>query len=372
MEIIEKKVSMTELFYDLIFVAAIGKMTHMIHHLHHGTIDPIIFGKYVVTIINWINVWMIQAVFNNRYGDDDIIDQLFLYFDMFILLFLLNSTGENWKDLFISHNALIVLITIGQILHYVRQFFKKKTESQNDLIKVFLYILSFKATFIAIGTALPYDTGIYVVLTTIILSWLSPLIFIPTMQKYPVNFPNLVERMTLLIIIAFGEAVISMIPYFNSSSILNSILIFISVVSLFYYYKVYFDKIINHHIANCTGGALIYFHYLILISLGCLTVTIDFINDSALEINNTFLVTFLYGGLVAFYSGILLHYVYNKKNYTLIKKCIMQHYIILLVGYLASLYFKDNHLFIGGVATLVTFILALSIWHFEKTKKTSD
>ena len=32
MEIFEKKVSMTELFYDLIFVLAIGKMTHVLHH----------------------------------------------------------------------------------------------------------------------------------------------------------------------------------------------------------------------------------------------------------------------------------------------------------------------------------------------------
>ena len=80
MQILEKKVSMTELFYDLIFVCALGKMTGMIHHLHHGIIEPLTYAKYIIVIIFWINVWMIQAVFNNRYGDDDTADQLFLYF----------------------------------------------------------------------------------------------------------------------------------------------------------------------------------------------------------------------------------------------------------------------------------------------------
>ena len=96
---------MINLFYDLIFVCALRKVTGMIHHLHHSIIEPLTYAKYIIAIICWINVWMIQAVFNNRYGDDDTADQLFLYFDMFLLLFLLNSTGENWRDLFASYNT---------------------------------------------------------------------------------------------------------------------------------------------------------------------------------------------------------------------------------------------------------------------------
>jgi len=369
MQILEKKVSMTELFYDLIFVCALGKMTGMIHHLHRGIIEPLTYAKYIIVIIFWINVWMIQAVFNNRYGDDDTADQLFLYFDMFLLLFLLNSTGENWRDLFVSSNTLIVLITLSQILQYTRQFFKRKEDRHNDLIRVFLYILAFKAIFISIGAALPYDIGVYIALTSMVISWLLPLLFIPTMKKYPVNFPNLIERMTLLIILAFGESFISMVPYFNPSYIFNSVLIFISVVALFYFYKTYFDKIIDHHNTNSSGGGLIYFHYIILIGLGNLTVTIDFINDPAFEVNSLFLVNFLYGGLILFYSGIFLHFMYNKKSHAFIKNCIVKHYLILGVGYLISLYFKELHLLITGIVTLITLYSALNMWHFERIRK---
>ena len=56
MEIMEKKVSMTELFYDLIFVVAISKMTHLLHHLDNGIIEPLNYFKYFITVVSWINV----------------------------------------------------------------------------------------------------------------------------------------------------------------------------------------------------------------------------------------------------------------------------------------------------------------------------
>lgn len=324
MEIMEKKVSMTELFYDLIFVVAISKMTHVLHHLDNGVIEPLSYFKYLIIVISWINVWMIQAVFNNRYGDDDTIDQLFLYFDVFLLVYLLNSTSENFREVFFNYNLLIVIITFSQI-----------------------------AQLVVIGT---------------LLSWLLPLAFIKPMKKYPVNFPNLVERMTLLIIIAFGETITGMIPYFKTSSLVTTFLIFSSVVSLFYFYKMYFDNIINTDNPSSTGTGLIYLHYLILIGIDGLTVTIEFINEPNLIVNNVFLISFLYAGLFVFYSGILLHYQYNKETHRFNKHCIIQHYIILLIGFLISLYFKDNHFLILITVTVINVFAALNIWKFVRNK----
>ena len=36
----ERKVENIELFYDLIFVYAISKISGIIHHPHHGVIEP--------------------------------------------------------------------------------------------------------------------------------------------------------------------------------------------------------------------------------------------------------------------------------------------------------------------------------------------
>ncbi|MCY7007761.1 low temperature requirement protein A [Fusobacterium simiae] len=368
MEIMEKKVSMTELFYDLIFVVAISKMTHVLHHLDNGVIEPLSYFKYLIIVISWINVWMIQAVFNNRYGDDDTIDQLFLYFDVFLLVYLLNSTSENFREVFFNYNLLIVIITFSQIAQYIRQFFKRKEEAHTSLVMSFVYIFLIKIIFIGIGIIIPYEIGLPLVVIGTLLSWLLPLAFIKPMKKYPVNFPNLVERMTLLIIIAFGETITGMIPYFKTSSLITTFLIFSSVVSLFYFYKMYFDNIINTDNPSSTGTGLIYLHYLILIGIEGLTVTIEFINEPNLIVNNVFLVSFLYAGLFVFYSGILLHYQYNKETHRFNKHCIIQHYIILLIGFLISLYFKDNHFLILITVTVINVFAALNIWKFVRNK----
>lgn len=368
MEIMKKKVFMAELFYDLIFVVAISKMTHLLHHLYNGVIEPLNYFKYFITVVSWINVWMIQAVFNNRYGDDDTIDQLFLYFNVFLLVYLLNFTSENFREVFFDYNLLIVIITFSQMAQYVRQLFKRKKEAHASLIISFVYIFLIKIIFIGIGIIVPYDIGLFLVVIGTLVAWLLPLAFIKPMKKYPVNLPNLVERITLLIIIAFGEAVTGIIPYFKTSSLITTFLIFSSVVSLFYFYKTYFDDIINTDNPNSTGVALIYLHYLILIGVEGLTVTIDFINEPNLIINNVFLVSFLYAGLCLFYSGIFLHYQYNKETHRFNRHCIIQHYIILLIGFLTSLYFKDNHFLILAITTAIVVFAALNIWNFIRNK----
>ncbi|MDE7049492.1 MAG: low temperature requirement protein A [Lactobacillus sp.] len=66
--ILAKRVSMIELFYDLVFAYMISQATSLIHHLHHGIISPISFLVFAVIVIVFINSWMFQSVFTNRYG----------------------------------------------------------------------------------------------------------------------------------------------------------------------------------------------------------------------------------------------------------------------------------------------------------------
>lgn len=39
--VVTKRVSLIELFYDLVFVYMISQTTSLIHHLHHGVISPV-------------------------------------------------------------------------------------------------------------------------------------------------------------------------------------------------------------------------------------------------------------------------------------------------------------------------------------------
>ena len=67
-EPLAKKVTLFELFYDLVFVYMISRATGLIHHLHEGVISPLALVTFTIVVIVFINSWMVQTVFTNRYG----------------------------------------------------------------------------------------------------------------------------------------------------------------------------------------------------------------------------------------------------------------------------------------------------------------
>lgn len=86
-----KKVTMIELFYDLVFAYMISQATELIHHLDHGTISLASFLIFAVVVIVFINSWMVQSVFTNRFGSSSWSDIAFYLIDMIILLYMTNS-----------------------------------------------------------------------------------------------------------------------------------------------------------------------------------------------------------------------------------------------------------------------------------------
>ncbi|KRK54948.1 hypothetical protein FC22_GL001233 [Lactobacillus johnsonii ATCC 33200] len=55
----------------------ISQATSLIHHLQHGTISPVSFLIFAVIVIVFINSWMVQSVFTNRYGSSSWTDITF-------------------------------------------------------------------------------------------------------------------------------------------------------------------------------------------------------------------------------------------------------------------------------------------------------
>ena len=65
--ILTKRVSMIELFYDLVFAYMISQATSLIHHLQHGTISPVSFLIFAVIVIGWFNPFLLTAM-DHRVG----------------------------------------------------------------------------------------------------------------------------------------------------------------------------------------------------------------------------------------------------------------------------------------------------------------
>ncbi|MET3557455.1 low temperature requirement protein LtrA [Streptococcus rupicaprae] len=63
-----KKVELTELFYDLVYVYGFSQTTSLIHHIHHGVVPTLSFVAFAIGMLIMLNSWMVQTVFTNRFG----------------------------------------------------------------------------------------------------------------------------------------------------------------------------------------------------------------------------------------------------------------------------------------------------------------
>ena len=152
---------------------------------------------------------------------------------------------------------------------------------------------------------LPYRFGLVVATLGILLTWILPGILIKNNKQsspgsvVPINFPHLIERLSLLIIITFGEMIIGIAPTFEVDHIsISSFFIFFTVANLFMVYIVEVDHLINLEQIRETGNRAIYAHYLILFGLSFITVSLGDIGSSeAFATNNVYI---LYAGVLVF------------------------------------------------------------------------
>lgn len=65
-----KKVSVAELFYDLIFVYAIGKIAAIISHVAPNEVISLeqLFKFFMLYLVFW-TIWTYQTVYSNRFFD---------------------------------------------------------------------------------------------------------------------------------------------------------------------------------------------------------------------------------------------------------------------------------------------------------------
>lgn len=349
--ILNKRVSKIALFYDLVFVYMISKTTEILHHLEHGLVSPTSFALFALIVIIFINSWMVQTVFTNRYGIGSWADIAFYFIDMMILLYMSNSFDTNnlteIKILFISAG----LLSLTLASHYLINYFQTTSKIDQNISRAFFLILIFRSIALIIGGLLDNVPGFVLAVIGIIFSWLMPTLTAKYTIKHPIIFPHLLERLNLLVIIIFGETIIGIADYFRPKTFsLYSILIFLTVALLFFTYALQFDKLTNEDQDDVTGNVLIYLHYLIIFGISLITVSIKFIHEA--DANSWFAVLCLYCGIGLFYLGLLFATRYNKLQFKLKKSTITIFLTTTLIGTISCLIWSSFE-----VIVILTFVI---------------
>ncbi|MCF1712408.1 low temperature requirement protein A [Corynebacterium argentoratense] len=362
-----KRVEFSELFYDLVFVFAISKATTLIDHLHNGILTWNSFLDFFIAVLVLTDSWMFQTVYTNRYGKNSLFNMVFMFVKMGLLLFIADMMGPDWRQYFHYLCWSIGSLTFILFLQFLVEFFRKSTDNADrESIKGFLWVTGLGSLGVYLAALLPINVGVPIFFASILLTFITPIISLSKDKHYQVDLPHLIERISLLVIITFGEMIMGLADFFAIGNFsIYSVLYFIIMLSLFVFYFGEFDHAIDQK-SNQKGLFLIYSHYPIFIGLIMMTVSMSFLLNP--EANRLFVTSFSYIGFGLFQAAVLANGPYNKHYLSYSKSYYCVEAALYLAALILSLIFASNPIVVVSITTIFALAIATHFIYFYVTQ----
>ncbi len=364
-KIVAKRVSMLELFYDLIFVYAISRITMMIHHPVNGSLPPRIYLEFIIVVIFVLQIWLYQTVYINRFGTSRIIDTVGLLISMFAAIYLANNINTEWQLTFQVFNLSVALTVVNLIFQY--SFGSATHLKKNRDVQAFVITLSLEFFLVVTGLIIGYQYGIYLCIAGGLIGFLMPLVMYRMFRPEQVNFPHLIERLSLIIIITFGETLVNITHYFKGAIYSPlAISIFLGVAALFGIYTLLVERFLNHH-QHTRGFIAMYTHVVMIISLLSITAGIIYMTDE--EVARLFLSCFIVANLIVFYLCLWLYSFYNQRHLRFNIGDFTVMAVILLLGSLGIVLCRETNLGLMSAFALTNMVeFGLIAWKLQRKK----
>lgn len=362
-----KRVEFSELFYDLVFVFAISKATALIHPIHNGVLAWDSLLDFFISVMVIINSWMIQTIYTNRYGTNSLFNMVIMFINMGLMLFISNMIGYNRQQWYYHTCWAVGTLTLTLFFQYLVQFFRGSTDSADrESIKGFLWLTGLQSLGVYLAALFPIYVGVYIFIASILLTFIVPIFLITKDEHFQVNLPHLIERVSLLVIITFGEMVIGLVNFFTVENFsIYSVLNFVIMLSLFLFYFGEFDHAIDEG-SNQKGLFIIYSHYPIFIGLMLMTVSMGFLLNP--EANLLVAISFFYIGIGLFQAAVLANGPYNKNYLRYSRSYYCAQATLYLAALILSLVFASNPTIVLSIATIFALAIAIHFIYFYVTQ----
>ena len=362
-----KRVEFSELFYDLVFVFAISKVTTLIDHLHNGILTWNSFLDFFIAVLVLTDSWMIQTIYTNRYGTNSLFNMVIMFINMGLMLFISNMIGYNWQQWYYHTCWAVGTLTLTLFFQYLVQFFRGSTDSADrESIKGFLWLTGLQSLGVYLAALFPIYVGVYIFIASILLTFIVPIFLITKDEHFQVNLPHLIERVSLLVIITFGEMVVGLASFFTVENFsIYSVLNFIIMISLFLFYFGEFDHAIDEG-SSQKGLFVIYSHYPIFIGLMLMTVSMGYLLNP--EANLLVAISFFYIGIGLFQAAVLANGPYNKNYLRYPRSYYCAQATLYLAALILSLVFASNPTIVLSIATIFALAIAIHFIYFYVTQ----
>lgn len=92
---IKKEVSMSELFFDLVFVYVLSTINHTVEHISSNLVSLESLVKTFMLFLVFFAIWTYRTFLENRFFKNKWYQYIFVFTDMFLILLLLKSINSN-------------------------------------------------------------------------------------------------------------------------------------------------------------------------------------------------------------------------------------------------------------------------------------
>ncbi len=370
----ERKISWLELFYDLVYVIAISKITH--HLAAHPDITGLLDYTYFFAMIFW--GWQNGSQYHDLHGTSGLRTILMTLWQMLIVAALVVTIGSSDENL--VFNVTIAVMALQLFITYLWWsvgIYDKEHRKLNVPYTVF-YLVSFALMFLTLFLEQPYLRIVFYI--TLVLNFIPPFILHRVLKRRDIDFSlsaSMTERLGLFTIIVFGEVVLGVI---NGVSALHQISVSIgisfvlAILIVFALWWLFFRLVSDR---PCKKGfkksSLMQLLYIpTLMSLGIMSVTFSGLFDSSLhpEINQTTLIKTSFGTAICIFLlgiNILLNYLVYPTHFEVLKKKIQQILALTTIAFATFTWIKME-LSLQGYLGVILSILLIAIIALNKSR----
>lgn len=248
--IFERKVSWLELFYDLVYVIAISRITH--YFSEHTNFSGFLDYTYMFLLIFW--GWLNGSMYHDYTGNNGIRSRFITLWQMlFVAALVVCFSSAPEKVMFRSTIALMAIQLYVIYFWFSLNFYGRSTKAANKI-----YSVCYITAFLLEGSTLFFiNQPEYRLLVrcifyaSLFFNYIAPFLAIRYLENVNNEFnlsPSMMERLGLLVTIVFGEVVLSVINGISEFENLDFhvwILFGLGMFITFILWWIFFDLIAN-------------------------------------------------------------------------------------------------------------------------------
>lgn len=356
----EKKVELIELFYDLIYVYAISRLTLLIEEPEGGVIPVSGFLRYIVVCFVILQAWLYLTNYVNRYGRWKWYEYALTAVNMTAAVYMANTISAEWNEMTLTFNlAMLIMLLCVAAMYFIQTVLKQQDTgaAKNSLIILSvdcaLYLTAFLFSVFHLEQIV-----IWMDVAAVLVGAFLPFFVRGKFDISVISFPHLVERFELITIITFGEGIVGMTGFFDVNNFsLRPILVFAAILALFGCYVTQIHYLCNHHRVE-RALRLMFSHYFIVIAVNLITVAFKFLENE--EADRTFTAGLMSAALILFFAAILSNSIYYHEKYSFGLKDIICTAAFLIIG-IALLFILRNSVYGFLIGILISVIGCFSL-----------